>query len=1670
MKKLLLLIIIAIIATFNSNAQIGGGFDSAFVLGGAGIYAKDVIVDSQGDTYFYALVNGKAFFAGQQIDGGAVLNFGHGVPGPAAKGVYGKVSPTGTQTLLKVIETGYYDAATLTASGDLLFALTGSTTVPIDLGNGVTNNTYGYYLARINHNGVSQWIKPMNTGSNAEYGKIGVQPAVTAGIQATPDGSIYAVVDAGANYSSTPPLPTFTVPHRVIKFDANGDEVWHNELFSNTTYCKLKVPKQFVSNSGEVTFNIHDNVSYDRWYYNGEEITTELSNYGNVYYSLILSLNADGTKKFNIADTQRGVGLKGVNPANGDLYIDYSEYQNLPSGKAPFNTLPSTFKGTLLFNSAGVYQKNFSDKDYHHDKLFFTPTNIIAYEKVGAYEVVDKEDYVFSDTEPFAVISYYDQNFSFLKALKTEEAEVYFGLGDKLVLGGYFRGTVTFGSTTLTASFNDTDFQTLYPLHAGIKGDIFIAKADYSNFTPPTSVKWLGIDNNWNNNANWSNNLVPDAGTIVEFDATTAQMPITASSPKALKVIIAQGVTASVPSALEIKNKLVINGTLQVRNSTAYYSFQNFKATELQGTGTLEFIGTGTASVYPSLPGGKPFGYKDLTLATNENVMGNAAVFKDVVFTGTNAEININLFELTSPDVNAIVGHSATNYFSGTLQRAVNSSGAYVFPNPSASATVTLNNLQGVQKISVGYIVNGANPDLNFAGGICKNYLGDYYWNVITDATSTSGTYDVTLKKSKFENGVTDPARYVVISRTDSNTPWTFEGTKTTSTQTGGTTSGSVVKNGDMSAGLTGLTKAGSFAVAINSTSVPDGTTSGTTTWTGATNTAWNNAGNWDNGIPNTTFDAIIPSGLTKYPAIYTTADYARSLTIAAGITGLKLSHILSLSKGLVNNSNVTISMLVGSQDLFSVYGGGISGSGKIMFKSPGLMHAVSGGDFNQNAINNDIDVDVSNGNYVNIIAKVGGNINVVSGNLSVNRSGGKYLELTNPLSTISITAPANQLYGDGIYKAVNITGTYNLYIGSVYKKYGEINITNNNITTASVYKVEFNTNYSEPVSLLAGSDAITSAINSGKWTISPSVTSTSGTVDLTFKTRDYTNGRVSSSDYVLLRRKASNGVKWVVVDGATISESAGTITVVANGLESFASNVEFCIGLKATTTTWTGTASQNWYEGSNWTNGVPDANIKAVIANASRYPSNVPAGSAAAIIEIASGATVSLPANFLAANGIINNGTINVKGTGVFYGFGYGNSASTFSTLSGTGKLVFNSASPTSFNGYYVGGIINNSVEIDNAAGFAIATTSKFNGDLILKNGIVTVATYNTLVVTNPNAIVTGNATSYIIGDLKRTINPTGTYNFPIGITGMYAPVSLALNGLVGPADIIANFSNIAIDGQPSLSINNRVVSSLLAGNSWTIFPNIQPTAGTYDVTLALPVGSSTASDYFILKRDANYSYYPWANQGTNVAPSITAGVVTASATGLTSFSQFAIGEGIGVLPVKMVKFLASADAKSAKLYWETASELNNDKFEVERRTNGKDFVKIGEVKGNGTSQKLNTYSFKDFAPPNGVNYYRLKQVDFNGDVEYSDSRFVSFDFAETTFSVYPNPVTDVINFSGMVKSVEIYSLQGVLLLKNSGLVSSVKVPDKFITGSYLIKLSLENGTSLTKQILIKK
>lgn len=112
-------------------------------------------------------------------------------------------------------------------------------------------------------------------------------------------------------------------------------------------------------------------------------------------------------------------------------------------------------------------------------------------------------------------------------------------------------------------------------------------------------------------------------------------------------------------------------------------------------------------------------------------------------------------------------------------------------------------------------------------------------------------------------------------------------------------------------------------------------------------------------------------------------------------------------------------------------------------------------------------------------------------------------------------------------------------------------------------------------------------------------------------------------------------------------------------------------------------------------------------------------------------------------------------------------------------------------------------------------------------------------------------------------------------------------------------------------------------------------------------------------------------------------------------------------VLPVELISFTAEKKGTGVLLSWKTAQELNSDHFDIERSTGGNNFITIGKVKSAGNTTAVTSYSFTDQNPSNGINLYRLKQVDMDEKFEYSKT--IAVDCSNVgSIVISPNPVLD--------------------------------------------------------------
>ena len=128
----------------------------------------------------------------------------------------------------------------------------------------------------------------------------------------------------------------------------------------------------------------------------------------------------------------------------------------------------------------------------------------------------------------------------------------------------------------------------------------------------------------------------------------------------------------------------------------------------------------------------------------------------------------------------------------------------------------------------------------------------------------------------------------------------------------------------------------------------------------------------------------------------------------------------------------------------------------------------------------------------------------------------------------------------------------------------------------------------------------------------------------------------------------------------------------------------------------------------------------------------------------------------------------------------------------------------------------------------------------------------------------------------------------------------------------------------------------------------------------------------------------------------------------------------------------LANYKNGNSDLKWSVAEQFNNEKFVIEHSRNGSDFRSIGEVKILENVQVETDYYFAHNNTPTGVNYYRIKQVDFDGMYSYSSIAAVKVEEGRGGLSFFPNPSVGVILFEidgSESKVVEIFNMQGVLL-----------------------------------------
>ncbi len=179
-------------------------------------------------------------------------------------------------------------------------------------------------------------------------------------------------------------------------------------------------------------------------------------------------------------------------------------------------------------------------------------------------------------------------------------------------------------------------------------------------------------------------------------------------------------------------------------------------------------------------------------------------------------------------------------------------------------------------------------------------------------------------------------------------------------------------------------------------------------------------------------------------------------------------------------------------------------------------------------------------------------------------------------------------------------------------------------------------------------------------------------------------------------------------------------------------------------------------------------------------------------------------------------------------------------------------------------------------------------------------------------------------------------------------------------------------------------------------------------------------------------------------------------------------------LVPVEFLSFNAKKGDGMVNLSWVTATEINNDYFEVQRSVDGGNFRTIGRVDGKGTTFSTSSYVFDDKAPVE-INYYRLRQVDFDGTVDYSDIRFVEFDSESgevVKYDVYPNPFVSELTLDlgdRDLYRIELFNSAGQAIIQQTHVSGQVLKLNEIQPGTYTLKVYDSIGNEILVKTVVK-
>lgn len=410
---------------------------------------------------------------------------------------------------------------------------------------------------------------------------------------------------------------------------------------------------------------------------------------------------------------------------------------------------------------------------------------------------------------------------------------------------------------------------------------------------------------------------------------------------------------------------------------------------------------------------------------------------------------------------------------------------------------------------------------------------------------------------------------------------------------------------------------------------------------------------------------------------------------------------------------------------------------------------------------------------------------------------------------------------------------------------------------------------------------------------------------------------------------------------------------------------------------------------------------------------------------------------------------------------FDAGNGTVLFKEDNGTGNLLIDGNSTTTFN--------NITINLQNQ-NLQLNQTANANGTITFSNGNFELNTFNLNLGTN--AMVSGETeNSSFTGNNGGNVNISTNLNAP---------------NAVNPGNLGAIITSAANLGATTVSVHhmeNTNGTDVSIKRTYTISPtnNSGLNATLRFQYLDTELNGHTESDLELWRDDGS----GWQNMGFT-SRDATQNYIELS--GIDAFSQWTAFPQVSPLPVELVNFTArKQDNQTALLSWETASEINNEGFEIERGLTDNSghltWETVDFIVGHGTTTQNRSYEFLDRNPMHGINYYRLRQLDFDGNFSYSEIRTLNFKKEDTKVgAIFPNPSMvgieeikiPIFNSETSNLQVRISDTQGRNVFQSIQLLDpgdqQLTIPiSNWPAGVYFIFIKMNNET-ITQKLIIQE